>query len=98
MELDSVIARLFKRHLHSLLSEELRLSPAVALLGPRQVGKTTLALEVARDIPHVYLDLKSERDRGKLAGPKCIWKAIWTNWASWMKCTGLLACFLYCAA
>ena len=39
----------------------------MALLGPRQVGKTTLALEVARDIPHVYLDLESERDRGKLA-------------------------------
>jgi len=39
----------------------------VALLGPRQVGKTTLALNVVRDIPHVYLDLESERDRGKLA-------------------------------
>ena len=58
---------MFKRHLQSLLSEELRFSPAVALLGPRQVGKTTLALEVARDIPHVYLDLESERDRSKLA-------------------------------
>jgi len=58
---------MFKRHLQSLLSEELRFSPAVALLGPRQVGKTTLAREVARDIAHVYLDLESERDRGKLA-------------------------------
>jgi predicted AAA+ superfamily ATPase len=58
---------MFQRHLHSLLSEELRFSPAVALLGPRQAGKTTLALEVARGIPHVYLDLESERDRGKLA-------------------------------
>jgi predicted AAA+ superfamily ATPase len=58
---------MFTRHLQSLLTEELRFSPAVALLGPRQVGKTTLALEVARGIPHVYLDLESERDRGKLA-------------------------------
>jgi predicted AAA+ superfamily ATPase len=58
---------MFTRHLQSLLTEELRFSPAVALLGPRQVGKTTLALEVVRDIPHVYLDLESERDRGKLA-------------------------------
>lgn len=41
--------------------------PAVALLGPRQVGKTTLALEVARQVPHVYVDLESERDRAKLA-------------------------------
>jgi predicted AAA+ superfamily ATPase len=59
---------MFTRHLQSLLHEELRFSPAVALLGPRQVGKTTLALAVARDMPHVYLDLESERDRGKLAG------------------------------
>lgn len=58
---------MFKRHLQSLLGEELQFSPAVALLGPRQVGKTTLALEVARTIPHVYLDLESDRDRGKLA-------------------------------
>ncbi|PIT80305.1 ATP-binding protein [Limnohabitans sp. 15K] len=58
---------MFKRHLQALLSEELQFSPAVALLGPRQVGKTTLALEVARNIPHVYLDLESERDRSKLA-------------------------------
>ena len=55
---------MFKRHLQSLLGEELQFSPAVALLGPRQVGKTTLALEVARTIPHVYLDLESDRDRG----------------------------------
>lgn len=58
---------MFKRQRQSLLMEELRFSPAVALLGPRQAGKTTLALEVARGIPHVYLDLESERDRGKLA-------------------------------
>ncbi|PUE06471.1 ATPase [Limnohabitans sp. T6-5] len=61
---------MFKRHLQALLGEELQFSPAVALLGPRQVGKTTLALEVARNIPHVYLDLESDRDRGKLAQPE----------------------------
>ena len=34
--------------------------PAVALLGPRQVGKTTLALSLAGDLGHkaVYLDLE----------------------------------------
>lgn len=58
---------MFSRHLQALLVDELGHSPAVALLGPRQVGKTTLALEVAKDRPHVYLDLESERDRGKLA-------------------------------
>jgi len=40
--------------------------PAVALLGPRQVGKTTLALEVARGRAALYLDLESEPDRSKL--------------------------------
>jgi predicted AAA+ superfamily ATPase len=39
-------------------------------LGPRQVGKTTLALAVAQSRPHVYLDLESERDQHKLAQPE----------------------------
>jgi hypothetical protein len=44
---------MFPRLLASLLKDELAFSPAVALLGPRQVGKTTLALDVARDRPNV---------------------------------------------
>jgi len=40
--------------------------PAVGLLGPRQVGKTTLALEIARQRPSVYLDLESVADRRRL--------------------------------
>lgn len=44
--------------------------PAVALLGPRQAGKTTLALDVARTRPSIYLDLESEADRAKLAEPE----------------------------
>jgi hypothetical protein len=58
---------MFIRHLMPLLTEELQHSPAVALLGPRQSGKTTLALEAAKSIPSLYLDLESERDRAKLA-------------------------------
>jgi hypothetical protein len=41
-------------------------SPAVALLGPRQSGKTTMALEVGKDRGALYLDLESEQDRTKL--------------------------------
>lgn len=41
--------------------------PAVALLGPRQVGKTTLADQVALEHPSVYLDLEDPADRSKLA-------------------------------
>ena len=44
----------------------LDLFPAVALLGPRQVGKTTLALEVASSLDSIYLDLESEADKAKL--------------------------------
>lgn len=44
--------------------------PAVVLTGPRQVGKTTLALAVARDRDAVYLDLESEADRARLAEPE----------------------------
>lgn len=44
--------------------------PAVALLGPRQVGKTTLALEVAAGRPSRYLDLESPSDRARLADPE----------------------------
>ena len=39
---------------------------AVALIGPRQAGKTTLALELAQRCPSVYLDLESRADREKL--------------------------------
>lgn len=57
---------MFTRSITQELALELDHNPAVALLGPRQVGKTTLALAVAQDRPSVYLDLESERDRAKL--------------------------------
>ena len=57
------------RRLLPALTAGLAEAPAVALLGPRQVGKTTLALEVAEARPAVYLDLESEADRAKLSEP-----------------------------
>ena len=42
---------------------------AVVLLGARQVGKTTLAHEVAEGSEAIYLDLESHADRVKLADP-----------------------------
>jgi hypothetical protein len=44
-------------------------APAVAILGPRQAGKTTLALAIAQGRPSVYLDLESAADRARLAEP-----------------------------
>ncbi|MFM7238840.1 MAG: ATP-binding protein [Cyanobium sp.] len=56
-----------------LQAERLRLRleqfPAVALLGPRQVGKTTMALQLAESIPSLYLDLEAAADRARLAEP-----------------------------
>lgn len=56
--------------LMSALTDALAEAPAVALLGARQVGKTTLALEVAKSRPSVYLDLQSEADCAKLSDPE----------------------------
>ncbi|MEB2783568.1 ATP-binding protein [Algoriphagus persicinus] len=46
--------------------------PAIAILGPRQVGKTTLAQELVKNIDpqSIYLDLESPSDRSKLAEPE----------------------------
>ena len=43
--------------------------PAAGLLGPRQVGKTTLAREIAKKRSSVYLDLESSEDLLKLRDP-----------------------------
>lgn len=70
MELNSIIAHMIDRRLSPELSIALAHSPAVALLGPRQVGKTTLALQVGQELGAIYLDLESEQDAGKLAQPE----------------------------
>ena len=57
------------RRINSRLNYLLLHFPAVVLLGPRQVGKTTLALEIAAKKPSIYLDLEDETDRAKLADP-----------------------------
>jgi uncharacterized protein len=46
--------------------------PAVAILGPRQVGKTTLALSLADEMGKqaLYLDLELPSDRAKLSDPE----------------------------
>lgn len=42
---------------------------AVALIGPRQVGKTTLALAIGERRNALYLDLEDRDDRNKLSNP-----------------------------
>ena len=49
---------MLKRRIQRCVEAFIRQSPVVALLGPRQVGKTTLALNVAKSYPSIYLDLE----------------------------------------
>jgi uncharacterized protein len=58
------------RSILPLLSVHLEENPAVALLGPRQVGKTTLALQAADSHQALYLDLESRIDRARLDEPE----------------------------
>jgi uncharacterized protein len=61
-----MLARRIEPRVLDLLSH----SPAVALIGPRQVGKTTLAVAIAEQLGGTYLDLESEVDRARLAEPE----------------------------
>jgi predicted AAA+ superfamily ATPase len=60
---------MLKRRLETQLRADLQEQAAVALLGPRQVGKTTLAHAIAESGPSIYLDLEDAADRDKLADP-----------------------------
>ncbi len=51
------------------VEEALNRQATVALLGPRQVGKTTLAFAIAEDTDALYLDLEAREDRAKLSDP-----------------------------
>ena len=61
-----MIERAIQRDLEQALARQ----AAVALIGPRQVGKTTLAHTVAAGRPSLYLDLENSIDRAKLAEPQ----------------------------
>lgn len=57
------------RTIRSKVEAALTRQAAVALIGPRQVGKTTLAHQIAATRPSIYLDLEATADRDKLADP-----------------------------
>lgn len=61
---------MLRRRLGAELHDRLAEVPAVVLTGPRQVGKTTIALAEAEARGALYLDLESERDRAKLSEPE----------------------------
>ena len=61
---------MIKRELHHQLVHLINHYPAVVLLGPRQVGKTTLAQDIGDVRDALYLDLEMEMDREKLSDPE----------------------------
>lgn len=65
-----MITRLAAKQIEILLQE----FPAIALLGPRQVGKTTLAKQLVKKQKReiLYFDLESEADAAKLQHPEYI--------------------------
>ncbi|KQP21938.1 ATPase [Pseudorhodoferax sp. Leaf267] len=69
----------FPRQIANGLQQYLQEFPAVAILGPRQVGKTTLALELVQrtdpGTPTLYLDLESPSDLARLSDPEVFFAA-----------------------
>lgn len=59
-----------KRRQEAKLHTALSRSPVVAILGPRQSGKSTTARMLLRNVPSVYLDLQDRVDRNKLSEPE----------------------------
>lgn len=62
--------RLIPRRARATIEEALRRQPAVVLVGPRQVGKTSLAVRIAEERNGLYLDLEEPTDRQKLRDAK----------------------------
>ncbi len=61
---------MIKRRAEQRVLDGLNETPAVVLLGPRQVGKTTLARAVAEQVPNsLYLDLENQAHAARLAEP-----------------------------
>jgi len=60
---------MLKRQITEKLKAMIAQVPAVALLGARQVGKTTLARTIAKGMDAIYLDLEAPEDLLKLSDP-----------------------------
>jgi len=54
------------------LEKAVNRSPIVSILGPRQIGKTTLATQFASNRETVFFDLERESDRLRLSNPELV--------------------------
>ncbi len=60
---------MLNRSLHGTLLNAIESRPAVALVGARQVGKTTLARTIAQQVDSVYVDLQNPKELMRLNDP-----------------------------
>lgn len=62
---------IFRPHLLQHISHNFQVAPVCALIGPRQCGKTTIALEFSKQYkgPIHHFDLEDDRDLAKLHDP-----------------------------
>lgn len=61
---------MISRRIKDRVTHALGYQASVAIVGPRQVGKTTLALEIGDEVGALYLDLEDRTDREKLSDPR----------------------------
>jgi len=67
---------ILKRDIEQSIIQNLRVFPAVALLGPRQCGKSTLAKMLSKQLSSfLYLDLQNTSDLSKLTDPILFFEA-----------------------
>ncbi|SEJ43421.1 hypothetical protein SAMN05216327_11076 [Dyadobacter sp. SG02] len=66
---------MISRRLETKIKEVLAKSSSVALMGPRQIGKTTIALDVVDSTPALYLDLESRLDLEKVRDIRAFYEA-----------------------
>lgn len=65
-----------KRNIEAQIQRDIQQFPAVALVGPRQCGKSTSAKEIGKAFPHfLYLDLERPSDQRKLRDPELFFSA-----------------------
>lgn len=58
-----------KRYIQKEVEDALQRQAAVVIIGPRQIGKTTLAMNIAKHTQAEYLDLENRSDRARLENP-----------------------------
>ena len=59
-----------ERNIEAILKKVMKNSPVIAILGPRQSGKTTLVKKIISNFSSIYLDLQKRSDLNKLNEPE----------------------------